>query len=143
MTKYKDVFLINRLGGFLFLIDRILKHIAYNNPWDTHLFANGYIGWQYFANVGIAFSIPLPQIVLLLATPVLLFWIYKQTNTQSLLAKIAISLIILGATSNYIDRVFYSITIDYIRLFTSIFNIADIMVLSGIILLIKTSKYTA
>jgi len=51
-----------------------------------------------------------------------------------------------GALSNLIDRVLFSITIDYLRIFTSVINIADIMIVAGVVLLVlseisKKSKH--
>ncbi len=140
MKKYSHVFLIYSIGGLLFFLDRILKHLAYTNQETNYLFIKNIIGWEYFGNTGIAFSIPLPQIILLLFTPVLLFLLYKYIKPTNFYCKLGLLLIILGALSNYIDRVLFNITIDYLRLFTSIFNIADIMVLSGILVIIKTTK---
>jgi lipoprotein signal peptidase len=48
--------------------------------------------------------------------------------------------IIAGAVSNVIDRFIYGFTIDYIRIFTSILNCADILIIIGALLLMKRSK---
>lgn len=50
------------------------------------------------------------------------------------------SLLIAGALSNLIDRTVYGFTIDYIRMFTSIFNLADLSIVVGAILLLKNEK---
>lgn len=139
MTKYTHVFSFYLIGGFLFALDRILKYLAYTNQYTHFLFLNNYIGWEYYANPGIAFSLPVSQTILLLITPLLLIWLYKYIKPTNNLAKFGLLLIILGASSNYIDRILFNITIDYLRLYTSIFNIADIMVLSGIIITLKTT----
>ena len=45
-------------------------------------------------------------------------------------------LILGGALSNFIDRLLFGITIDYFRILTSVFNVADIMIVVGAGLLI-------
>ena len=75
-----------------------------------------------------------PLILLGLAV-LLLKTFHKQPNCAG-----AYVLIIGGAVSNYIDRVLFGFTIDYIRLFTGVINIGDIMIIIGAILLILYEK---
>lgn len=133
------------LGGlFLFLLDRTLKYNAVMYP-ETKFVWKNIIGWEYFANPGIAFSLPFPNIILLFFTPIIIFALcayyihsYKKNNT---LTNFSIILIIAGTTSNFIDRYVFGITIDYLRLFTSVINIADIMIILGLgLFLLKQNK---
>lgn len=88
----------------------------------------------YFANPGIAFSIPLPQNITLGITGILIvalgvFFI----STKEEKVQIALTAAILGATSNFFDRLLTGFTTDYIILFSrSAINIADILILGGI-----------
>ena len=59
----------------------------------------------------------------------------RENKTQILGA----SILIAGALSNLIDRMLYGVTIDYIRIFTSIFNLADLAIVLGAVLLLKKS----
>ncbi len=126
------------LGGSFFLFDRILKQFAFTHQEFSLLFWNRWIGWEYFANPGIAFGLPVPRVVSLFFTPVILIallWYYKKQSEQNTLFKIGCSLIFFGAVSNLIDRTIYHITIDYFRIFTSIINLSDIMIVGGALLL--------
>ena len=49
-------------------------------------------------------------------------------------------LVIAGASSNLIDRVFFGFTIDYLRILTSVINVADIMIISGVLILLLPKK---
>ncbi len=127
------------LVGLFFIIDRILKYIAQNNTDFTYYIIKPWLGWEYFANSGVAFSIPIPQSFLILFTPIillLLFVYYTKKSRKTLSCTCAILLITCGALSNFIDRMLLGITIDYFRIITSIFNIADVMIIVGAGLLI-------
>lgn len=107
-------------------------------PTHTWYLWQPWLGWEYFANPGIAFGIPIPNVVLIIVTPFLLLWLATHWQRQRLhsIAFLGIILIVAGALSNFIDRLLYAFTIDYLRVFTAIVNLADIMILSGMLLLI-------
>jgi lipoprotein signal peptidase len=46
-------------------------------------------------------------------------------------------MIFVGALSNAFDRVTYGYTIDYLRVVNAIINIADILVVAGMIILVS------
>jgi len=73
---------------------------------------------------------------------VLLFWFKKSfTHASRNTYHISLGLILFGALSNYIDRVLFGATIDYIRLFTAVINLADVMIVGGVgLLLVKSYK---
>lgn len=132
------------LSGFLFSIDQVLKYKARMNPYEKIYIIKDWVGWEFFGNTGIAFSIPFPNIILVIGTPiillVLLVYIEKKEDIQKS-ALFGAILIFLGAISNLIDRILFEITIDYIRIATSVINIADIMIILGtILMLIHTNK---
>lgn len=133
-------FIINTLVVVLIsVIDRAFKQLVEQNH-----FATARIGWQYLAferfhNRGIAFGLPLaPKIVIPLTFCVLVGLIiyarHKITAAHKFGALIfgAILLILFGAISNAFDRTVYGYTIDYLRIFNGIINIADLQVAAGI-----------
>ena len=89
---------------------------------------------NYFANPGIAFSIPLPQAFTLTITGALIIGfsaLFIQAKKPCL--KIALTTTILGASSNFIDRLLTGYTTDYFIFFhRSAINIADILIIIGI-----------
>ena len=108
-------------------------------------------GGFYICNTGIAFGIePSPKfwgVIILVIAVILLYQIFnfkfsifkqftinKYLNFQSLV----LLLIISGAFSNIIDRVYFGCVIDFINLrFWPIFNLADIFITAGAILLLS------
>lgn len=117
---------------FFAILDGILKILAIHNKLPA--IYNSIFSISYFANPGIAFSIPLPQTLTLIITGTLIIGfstLFIQTNNPSL--KIALATTILGASSNFIDRLLTGYTTDYFIFFTrSAINIADILIMIGI-----------
>jgi len=138
------------ISGFFLCLDQAFKIIARVYTLHPVYLFKPWIGWEYFENSGIAFSIPLPQSLVIIVTPIiivgLLFWLVRKKE-RSLFFLLGNTLIIAGALSNLMDRILYSITIDYFRILTSIFNIADVMIIvgAGLLLLneIKTKPRVA
>lgn len=126
-------------SGVLFCIDQLLKYIARSNPDRAYYLVQPWLGWEYFANTGIAFSLPFPQLVLIGITPLLLLWFFHllRKHIASPTMVVSITLVLFGALSNFIDRMLFGITVDYLRIINGIINIADIMIATGIILIIK------
>jgi len=133
MTKIHPIFLFI-LGGFFFILDRFLKYTIFLNQNHPHYIWKPWIGWEYFANSGVAFGIPIPWFASFLYTPLIflgLILYYKKKKKPNVFLQIAYIFIFFGAASNLIDRIVYHFTIDYFRIFTSILNIADIMIVIG------------
>lgn len=125
----------------LFVTDRLFKILVLKNPnvrWD---FIAGWFGVSLVHNRGIAFGIPVNQAVLfgLVAGALMLLvyaWLTAQRRHQTVLA-LSLSLIIVGAVSNLIDRLRYGSVIDYLDVpFFTVFNLADVMISGGVGLLI-------
>lgn len=132
------------LGGFfLFVLDQIFKYFARTNPQTTYYLWKPWLGWEYYANSGIAFDIPVPSPIVLGLTPLILLGliiIFLRKKNPSRIFIAGAILIILGAVSNFIDRMLFGITVDYLRVFTSVLNIGDLMILAGVILLLFKNK---
>lgn len=120
-----------------FLIRMKLKPIG-----DFNLI-NGYFSLSYVENRGVAFGKLQNQKWLIVGITfiIIVFMIYyllKHRNISKWM-KISLILIIAGATGNLIDRVFFSYVVDFLSIINSqkfpVFNIADISVVSGTILL--------
>lgn len=122
-------------SGVLFCLDQIAKYIARTHPDAAWYAVKPWLGWEYFENTGIAFSLPFPQLLLIGITPLILLWFFvvlKKHAKQEPRITLSLSLIFFGAISNFIDRTVFGFTIDYIRVVTGILNIADIMIAAGI-----------
>ncbi len=113
----------------LIILDRLTKCFALDSP---QLFKNPNL---YF----ISFNSLLLYFLIGAVLSLLLFLFFKSWQKRDFLLMMSFSLIILGGLSNLFDRIIFGYVIDWIRVFflpTSIFNVADIMIVGGIICLI-------
>lgn len=121
-------------GGIIILacIDVVLKILAIKN--ELPKINTNVINISYFANPGIAFGLPLPQTFTLIITGALIItFVLSCVHTKIPAIRLALVCALLGATSNFLDRLLTGFTTDYIILFSrSAINIADILIISGI-----------
>lgn len=142
---YNNRYLQNIAGliviAMFFIGDRLLKAIALNSgPYQIFPLIKNWLNFHYVPNPYIAFSLPLSGLLLtiIITTFVLLllfYIIYLILNKKSSKALIfPLTVILLGAISNLLDRFLYGPVIDYfdLRYFT-VFNIADAMITLGVI----------
>ncbi len=132
------------LGGIFLLLDQGLKYLANTYPSFSLYIWKPWFGWEFFPNPGIAFSLPFPQFILIIGTPIVLFWLYYiiiKEEKKNRLAMPGLIFIVYGALSNFIDRLMFGYTIDYLRIFTGIINLADIMIIIGVVALLLGEKH--
>jgi len=129
---------INLLALVFFIFDRLFKKFA------LHGMSAKYFELHY--NQGMAFGLNFLNrkilYIVIIVILVLLIWvlvkIYKSTDLPKRLAYVAsFTFIIFGALGNLVDRFFYGQVVDYINLgFWPVFNIADVMIVIGAIIII-------
>ncbi len=117
---------------FFGIIDVIAKISAVKEKLPEIIFPFFHVA--YFANPGIALSIPLPQTLTLLITGIFIsMFIMLMIKTTNKKIRLALSMTLIGATSNFFDRLITGYTTDYLIFFSrSAINIADILILLGI-----------
>lgn len=125
------------------ILDRITKIYASSNflqnPIHTKL-----INFVYVENRGAAFGILQDRriffiMLTLVVVAYLLYYFIRNINTNPKMLNLALSLIISGALGNFYDRLFHGYVVDFIEFsFVNfpVFNIADILVTLGSILLV-------
>ena len=138
-VKLKNKKLLIWLILFLFIIDRITKYLSFNLPQEG-IFYLPSLGFKHYLNTGIAFSIPMPLYILIPIILIIIFsltWHLVKYYLNSHIAIFPISLIIIGALSNLLDRIDYNGVIDFIDISTfPAFNLADTYITIGVIWLI-------
>jgi signal peptidase II len=134
---------------FIFTLDRISKIYVINlskNSSDTELFSSKFLNITLIWNEGIAFGIfsgihgywyNLLTIAIVLIAIVILIMSIRQDGTQ----KYFLLILFGGALGNLYDRIFFKAVPDFIDLHVGdfhwfIFNIADIFITFGVIMLI-------
>lgn len=118
-------------GGFLFILDRILKIMADSFFNEPKLFLS-WLGWMPHHNPGIAFGIIIPKIIIILASIIFfcaLAYFYFQAKNKFII--IGLIFVALGALSNFADRILYGHAIDYFLVTISMFNLADVLIVAG------------
>lgn len=145
ILKNKVYFLLISISGLFLLLDQFLKYFARTYFINFYLW-KPYLGWEYFENSGIAFGLPFPNALLIIFTPLIILGLFVLISKQKKRTNIfilGVLLIIFGAVSNLIDRIIFASTIDYIRILTSIINLADVMIVAGAVMLVVGSKKVA
>ncbi len=128
------------LGALLlFVVDRALKNYAqYSLPPEGVFWIPNLLGLERYANTGIAFSLPAHRNLVLIATGIILFGVISHVLKERLSTRniVALGFLVFGAASNFYDRLTLGAVIDYLRIGPiSLVNIADGMVVVGIVLL--------
>lgn len=127
-----------------FVIDQIIKSLSLVYLINIPIIPN-ILSLTYAKNYGIAFSMLLEKRIIIIVISILLisFLIYVLKkdyilkNKDTWLANIAFGILFGGIVGNLFDRIVRGFVIDYINVsFFSIFNLADIAITFGVVLLI-------
>ena len=133
----------------IFIIDRISKNLIINSAeafGELDLFVTSFLNFNLIWNDGIAFGLfSFDQkiyynsltIIIILVTLIILWMIIKTRDFE----KLSFMIIFGGSTGNVFDRLYYSAVPDFIDIHFNnfhwfIFNVADIFITLGVILLI-------
>lgn len=123
---------------FLVICDRFLKIVAFNFWQEPQEIISG-LALMFVKNYNIAFSIPTfinPLIIIIPVTLILIYFLIDSIKKRGLIIAPGLLFILLGAFSNLYDRIVYGYIIDYLYIthFT-VFNLADIIIIIGMIFL--------
>lgn len=131
---------------FLIVFDQLIKFLVTLNfnLGEEFVIINNFLKFIYIKNTGAAFGMFSGNTFMLILVAIVLIWyLIKEikTNLNNKLSIISFSLVLGGALGNLIDRVFRGYVVDYISftLFNSemaIFNMADIYITFGVLLLL-------
>jgi len=125
----------------LLLIESIIKYFFILNkiPQEGFYLFGKFFQIVFVPNSNIAFSLSLnPIFIILLIIAILIilsyYWWLNLLKLQ-LLKFLGLSLIIIGAVSNLLDRLFLGYVVDYINFnFWPVFNLADTLIVIGCII---------
>lgn len=125
------------------IIDQILKSLVALNDIHVNVLFN-ILRLNYYENTGAAFSILQGKVpYLILISIIMLVIIYSMTFSyeEKKITNISFGLLIGGVFGNLVDRVFYGFVRDFIdiKLFGynfPVFNIADVSIVVGVIILL-------
>ena len=140
----KKIYIIALLSIF---IDQVTKFIIINTfrPFTGKSIIKNVFELMYVKNTGAAWGIldnNLP--ILIFISIIALFLLYRYINKEKNITKLMIisyGLLMGGITGNLIDRVFRTYVVDFIHIYIfnysyPVFNMADIFIIVGIILML-------
>ena len=130
--------------AMFFVGDRFLKFLFVHNYLSTPIKIFGdWLALNFTPNYYIAFSLPFGGLGLnlLISFIVLVLFLYiiylifaKKTHKSEF---IPLTILILGAISNLLDRWRYGYVIDYFDLkYFTVFNLADVMIVGAVVIII-------
>ncbi|MFH1667884.1 MAG: signal peptidase II [Candidatus Komeilibacteria bacterium] len=124
----------------LFIIERIAKFLALKYAFQGYFCCQNWLGIKLLYNPGIAFGLPIPTLISLIISSLiiilLIIAIIKNFHKKPFLT-LPLGLIVIGASSNLIDRIKYQQIIDFLHLGPwPVFNLADSFIVLGALLLI-------
>jgi len=139
MNKKISIILI-----IILLIDQVTKSLANIYLIDGITIINNFLKLQYVTNTGAAWSILSGQqfiLVLISLILLILLFIYGRTFKNNKRNNIALAMLYSGILGNFIDRLFHGYVVDFIdiKIFNydfPVFNVADIAIVLGTILLL-------
>ncbi len=130
------LFFLNLITIFLFIIDRLAKKIFFANREEYFIFGD-FLRLKLALNSGIAFGIRLDAIVIaifyVVIFLVLVWFLADAVKERRYFVVFCLGLVIAGAFSNLLDRLYVGQVIDYIDVkYFSVFNLADAMIVGGV-----------
>ena len=134
------------LAIFFVSLDRLFKILALNYYENIKIeLISDYFSFTLAKNYYIAFSLPLSgpilSVFIIAIILILLYFCVILIKKQEYAQASCLIFVILGAISNIIDRIKYGFVIDYLDLkYFTIFNIADSMIVIGVVLLVILNK---
>lgn len=119
----------------LYVVDRLTKNFFITNPDYFRDF--WFFSFNYSLNPNIAFSLPLPKVLIFIFTVGILFYLFfliiKNFQQPSSKPMLFLTLIIIGAISNFWDRLKFGGVIDYIDVpYFTVLNLADTYIFIGV-----------
>lgn len=123
-------------GLGLITLDQITKQVAQHFLFDNTIHFTDWFRFYLTYNKGIAFSIPIPRLLLILITVgFLVFFVTQLWATFVHFGQRWSGVLILsGAMGNLIDRVLFGAVIDFLSFWNfPVFNVADILISVGVL----------
>lgn len=142
--SFKNKVIVGNFGFLiLFLVDRLFKWMAKNYLASGDSFLISPLGLliKFFANPAGALGLAINQKVLYflisLILLILFHFLIRQYRQKNFYYLLSLSLIVVGAISNLIDRLQFGYVIDLFQLwFWPVFNLADLMIIAGTVMII-------
>ncbi|MBI2099590.1 signal peptidase II [Candidatus Uhrbacteria bacterium] len=147
-TRVSSIFIACFVFGALFIFERLLKLLAAARLSENQtegFFIISSLGLRLFKNKNFFGIVALPSFFGIALMIIFLIFIFtllrKELAGGKKVAALWLSLALIGALSNTIDRVFLGQVIDYLVIGPWAINLADMLIVSGLIMYLKDSKF--
>lgn len=136
--KIQPIFFFFGPAFDVLLLDQLTKWLVLKYLEKPILLIPNFLSFELHTNTGIAFSIAVPQKLVIYLTYILLFLgiyiAHRELDTTKKTTNIFLGLALGGALGNLIDRIFRGYVVDFISLWiVPVFNIADMALMIGIL----------
>ncbi len=140
-NEAKSFLIMFLLVSVLILLDQLAKNYAVGFFAEPVTLIKNFFYLKTVFNEGVAFSISLPFLAIIILNLVMLglicFLAAKELDFEKFSSKFFVALILGGGISNIIDRFSYGSVVDFISIWKwPSFNPADIYITAGVILTI-------
>jgi len=134
--KFYNNIAIASVIAIFFVIDRVLKNIAFKMAdFPAKNLLGDFFSFEFTKNYFISFSLPLSGwflniiiIIIIFALSFYINYLLRQKGNRRLEIT-CLSFVLLGALSNFIDRLAFGYVVDYLALrYFTVFNLADVMI---------------
>jgi signal peptidase II len=148
LKKYASALPGTAALALLLLADYATKMFAFAHFGTPMEIIPGVLSFSLSLNPGIAWSVPIPNSLMIFTTPVLItaivFLIIKNCKFSHFITKTAICLILAGGFGNLFNRLFFGAVIDFIDFsFFPSFNLADsYLTIAGFLLILFYGRIT-
>lgn len=141
----KIIYWFLTIAAILVIVDEKIKNFGLQYfPDEQKISQVNFFNLGIHKNLGLAFDIPFRKEFILLVSLIIGYFLIKMViKNFSIQPKISFAclLIVFGALGNIYDRIIYGFTVDYIIILgKSAFNISDLIIIFGVILLLITSR---
>lgn len=145
LAPSKAVFWLLPIVSLVVAADELTKWWAMRNlPDESALDHSSALAFAIHKNWGIAFDIPFKMHLIIAVSVVIglaLLWVARLNVFARPPIAFSALMVMIGAVGNLYDRLAYGYTVDYIILFgRSAINLSDIVIVSGVVLLLYASR---
>ena len=129
---------IAALLAIIIFFDRLLKAAAAAGLFSAPLsLAGDWFRLYFIRNFNIAFSLPASgwplEIIIFIIIFAVTFYLVKLYLNKDYKIAGCLAFVLLGAASNFFDRIKYGYVIDYLDVkYFTVFNLADVMIAGGV-----------
>lgn len=138
MLHKKSIAVFLFVSFSVFLADQVTKFFFFTDTLAGKPLIEGIVHLVVHRNYGISFNIPIPRLLILGITSIVLasiLYLVHKRKAMSISILLGLALIFGGAIGNMLDRIIFEYVRDWLLFFNrSAINLADISILLGILI---------